>query len=354
LTFDREGRLHLYFRNGLTYKRSLSSDVHLRFRQGGRQRRKLSSEEALAIFSEAYALAIQVHERASGELRDRLSGEILRWTPQGLAAERRRFLGCYRPISILPPDQYLSIVLQATEGCSWNRCTFCSFYMDRTFAARTPEDFRKHALAVRELLGAGIELRRGVFLADGNALALSSRRLEPLVAAAREVFPGRALFGFVDLFSGERLPTEHWTGLSKAGLERVYIGMETGSDELLARVNKPGSAAELIEFVGELKAAELAVGLILMVGLGGLDYKDEHARASIEVLKALPLSASDVVYLSPFVAPSRPESDPKAAASTGSTPMSEDEIEAETRTMAAAVRRLGIRTSRYDIREFIY
>ncbi len=354
MTFDREGRLHLYFRQGSTYKRSLAGELHLRFQEQGRQRRQLSSDAAREVFNEAYGLALEVAGRADGELRSRLQDEVLRWTAARLTAERDRFLSCYRPISILPPDQYLSIVLQATEGCSWNQCTFCSFYMDRPFRARSVDEFRDHAKGVKRLLGRGIALRRGIFLADGNALALSLRRLEPMVRVAHEVFPNRSFFGFVDLFSGERRPAEHWKRLAALGLERVYIGMETGLDELLKVVNKPGSAAELVDFVAELKAASLSVCLIVMVGLGGRDYRSEHARASLEVLKRLALDERDLIYLSPFVEQSGGVGVSVPLAEVGLTPMTESEIEAEVQDWARRIRRMGLKTSRYDIREFIY
>ena len=354
MTFDREGRLHFYFRQGSTYKRSLASDVHLRFRDQGRHRRELSTVEARSIFAETYEKAAEVAKVAGGRLRSRLDDEILRWTPESLAAERARFLAVYRPVSILPPDQYLSIVLQATEGCSWNRCSFCSFYMDRPFKTRSTAEFRSHVLGVRDLLGAGIQLGRGIFLADGNALALSLRRLEPMIEIAHEVFPDRPLFGFVDLFSGERRPIEHWQRLAELGLKRVYIGMETGLDELLALVNKPGSAAELVDFVGELKKASLSVCLILMIGVGGQEYRLEHARASLEALKRLPLDESDLVYLSPFVEGAKSADLATESAETRVPPMTEQEIEVELQRFARQVRGLGIKASRYDIREFIY
>ena len=354
LTFDREGRLHLYFRRGATYKRSLASDLHLRFQDHGRQRRQLSFDEAAVIFAEAYAQAREIVSRVDGGLKSRLSEEILRWSPESLAEERGRFLGCYRPISILPPDQYLSIVLQATEGCTWNRCTFCNFYMDRPFRAKSTVEFRDHVEGVKRLLGAGVKLRRGIFLADGNALALSLRRLEPMIGVAKEIFPERSLFGFVDVFSGERHPIDHWRRLGELGLERVYVGMETGLDELLRLVNKPGSAAELRDFVEDLKRASLSVCLILMVGLGGHEYQSEHSRASLEVLESLPLDESDLIYLSPLVQQPGTTDYLSRRGDRRITPMSEGEIEAELQGLATRIRGFGVKASRYDIREFIY
>lgn len=353
LTFDREGRLLIYFRHGETFKRSLGSEVHLRYRRGSRQRRRLEREEGLKIFEEAYALARDVRSSASEQLARRLDEEILRWSAAELDAERERFAAVYKPISILPPDHYLSVVLQATEGCTWNGCTFCSFYMDRPFAVKGAEDFERHVAGVKELLGKGLQLRRGIFLADGNALALSNRRLMPLLEIVDREFPGRRLYGFVDLYSGERRQPEGWRELVERGLERVYVGMETGLDELLALVNKPGSAAELESFVKTLKTVGLGVCLIVMVGLGGHRYREEHARASLNVLKSMPLGAQDLVYLSPFIE-QRGSTYQSQREEMGLTPMSETEVDSELERLAAEIRNLGLKASRYDIREFIY
>lgn len=353
VTFDREGRWLYYFRRGETFKRSLGSEVHLRFRQPTRQRRQLERSEALALFSEVYGLAQELVTRSVVEVQQRLRDEILRWTPKRLVEEAGRFASAYRPIAILPPDQYLSVVLQATEGCTWNACTFCNFYMDRPLRVQRPAEFREHAEKVRQLLGEGLRLRRGIFLGDGNALALSNERLDPLLEVAREVFPGRDLFGFVDLYSGDRRTADDWAHLADHGLRRIYVGMETGLDELLEWVDKPGSAGDLQRFVETLKQAGLQVTLIVMVGLGGQEYRLRHRLATLELLLGLPLDRQDLVYLSPFVE-HRDGVYRQRRVAAALTPMDEVEVEAELAHLAAQVRGRGIRASRYDIREFVY
>ncbi|WP_293172375.1 radical SAM protein [Oceanithermus sp.] len=355
LSFDREGRLYTFYDDGILYKRALDSTLHWRRRAPGgpRERGVLGPEEARSVFARVHAYARRAARELKGDCAERAAREIVPWTPERLAAERERFSAIYRPIAILPPDQYFAIVVQATEGCTWNKCTFCSFYQGRPFHAKTPEQLREHAEAVRDFLGRQLLLRRGVFLADGNALALSRSRLLPIFEAVREVFPGRPVFGFVDLYSGERHDPADWGELARLGLERVYVGMETGHDELLAFLNKPGSARELEAFVRELKGAGVSVGLIVMVGVGGRDYREAHARATLEALARMPLDRRDLVYLSPFV--EHPDSVyARERAAAGLEPMSWDEIEAETARLAAEVRRLGVRAARYDIREFIY
>lgn len=354
LSFDREGRLLTYVRGEHLFKRALDSRVFQRHREEGQRWRLLADRERRVVLAEAYALAGETAPGAPADLGERLEAEVLPWTVERLLAEGERFRRAYpQPISILPPDRYLSIVLQATQGCTWNRCTFCSFYQGRPFHAAGPEELREHVAAVRELLGRDAARRRSLFLADGNALALGNRRLVPLLEIAREVFPGEAITGFVDVYSGGKHDPTDWRELAGLGLTQVYIGMETGLDELLRWVDKPGSRAELADFVGELEAAGVAVSLIVMVGLGGRGFRDRHREATLSALLEMPLDRGDLIYLSPFA------EEPGSAYAArregeGLEAMTAGEIEAETEVYAKVLRGKGLRVGRYDIREFVY
>ena len=340
LSFDREGRPYHYFRQGLTYKRALEGSLHLRFREGERRRRRLSQEEALAVYEEVLDLA---RRHLRDETRRR---EVLRWTPEALldpTPYRRAYLW---PVSILPPDAYLSVVLQATTGCTWNRCAFCAFYQDRPFRKRNGAEFREHVEAVLDLLGRGRLLRRGVFLGDGNALALQ----EPLLPLLEEVgrrFPGEPILGFLDLFTGVKKEAPWWERLAALGLKRVYVGLETGHPPLLALLHKPGHPKEAISLVGVLKRAGLSLGVILMVGAGGRAYGEAHREDSLRLLSQLPLDRGDIVYLSPFQ-----ETPGTPYAALGLEPL--PHLEAELSLWAEAIRKMGLKAARYDIREFLY
>jgi hypothetical protein len=376
LSLDLEGRPKTWFRDGRTFKRSLASQVFGRQTVDGVRRRwRAHSDEAEALFARAHdlvaaALAVGgerllgdagtgAAERSGGgtwvaELDARLE-RALAWTPTRLGAERERFGAAYAPISILPPDQYGAVVLQATFGCSWNRCTFCSFYQDRAFEVRSAEAFAAHLTAVRALLGRDADARRGVFLADGNALVLANARLRPILAAASAAFPGQEVAGFVDVFGGERKSIADWRELARLGLRRVAIGAETGHDPLLAYLNKPGGADAAAEFVATLKAAGLSVALILMAGVGGRRFADGHLRDSARLLGRLPLGAGDVVYLSPFVV--QPGSTYEArAAAEGLAPLTATERSAQVAALRAAARRAvpAAQVALYPIDEFVY
>ena len=361
--FDLEGRPVHWFVGGETYKRSLASEVFGRRTVGGARRRwRVEPYEAERLFERALSVARQAAARPDGlvvsdgaeALPARLA-RVLGWTTESLAGERERFLRVYQPVSILPPDQYQSLVLQASFGCSWNRCTFCTFYQDRPFRVRRPEEFRSHALGVRELLGAAAAGRPSVFLADGNALVLANSKLRHVFGVAAEVFPGKPVNAFVDVFSGEKKGAERWRELREWGLERVAIGVETGNDELLAWLNKPGGAAEAAEFVSTLKEAGLNVSVILMVGFGGRRFADAHVADSLALLGRLPLGAGDLVYLSPFVM--QPGSVYAArAAESGVVPLDEATAALQHRELLAGAKaRSGAaKVALYHIDEFVY
>ena len=361
--FDLEGRPIHWFRAGETYKRSLASEVFGRRRERGTRRRwRVPSEDTEKLFARALAVAREAQASladivvtgSGGELARRVE-RVLEWTPESLAAERERFLRVYQPVSILPPDQYQSVVLQASFGCSWNRCTFCTFYQDRPFRMRRIDEFEAHVAGVKGLLGAAAEARESVFLADGNALVLANSKLRPVFEVARSAFPGRPINAFVDVFSGEKKGLEQWRELRELGLGRVAIGVETGNDELLGWLNKPGSADEAAEFVACLKEAGLSVSVIVMVGAGGRRFAEAHLADSLALLERLPLDAEDLVYLSPFVLQPGSAYETRAAEG-GVEPLDEDVAAAQYAAFRAGARsRVGAaKVALYHIDEFVY
>jgi hypothetical protein len=355
-TFDADGRPIAWSDGGTLYKRSLASEIHgRRDAATGRARFVVPTTEAAGLFGRLRARVAAAPAASFGGTGRRRIEAILAWTPERLLAEKARFDAAYEPLGILPPDQYLAIVLQATHGCSWNRCTFCDFYRGRPFRARAPEEFTGHARAVRDLLGDGARLRRRIFLADGDALVMSNARLLPLMAIARDTFPGRPVGGFVDVFAGHGKGSDDWAELAAAGLVRVQVGIETGHDPLLAWLDKPGCAAEARAFVADLKGAGLMVSVIFMCGAGGDRFARQHVEDTAALIETLPLAAGDVVYLSPFI--ERPGSAYAARArADGVRALPAEAIESQHRALRDAVRRAhpGVKAARYDIREFVY
>ncbi len=356
-SFDMAGRLIGAFEGGINYRRGLDNRVLSKWAgpAGARQRRWLTPEQAEAFLAAAHGLAEQVAAATDDPRLAALRG----WDAAALWADAARFAEVYRPVSILPPDQYLALVIQATEGCSYNRCTFCDFYRGRPFRVKAPAELAAHIAAVRTFFGPALSLRKSLFLADANALVAPMHRLRAWldVIAEAQILPGAGIYSFMDAFDVHRKSAADWAELAARGLRRVYIGMESGDDALLRWLRKPGAVADGVEAVRLLKSAGIAVSLILMTGIGGDRYAEAHTCGTIAALNAMPLGRGDIVYFSPFV--DHPGSEyGQLTAAEGIRALNDTEIAAQ-----EAVMRAGLRPhdptrppqySRYDIREFIY
>ena len=178
ITFDRAGRLFSAFLDRRYYRRGL--DGRIVERLAGQQliQRQLEPDEARGVVERALRLAGDVPRPASlGIISD-------------LAADASRFRAAYDgAVAPLPPDINRALVLQATVGCAYNACLYCTKYKDTEFRARDDEDFARHVDAVTQAFGEGISLRRGVFLGDADALFLDTERLERFCALAMELEP---------------------------------------------------------------------------------------------------------------------------------------------------------------------
>ena len=371
-SYDLEGRLWAAFLDGISYRRGLNGRIIARWRSpdNRRERRWLPPDEALAVEERAHQTLVALYEAIrSGEahLKTLLPPEghtafrrAIAFDTERSRADAKRYHEIYKPIGILPPDQYMAVVLQASEGCPFNTCTFCNFYRDRPFRIKRPDEFRAHAEAVREFLGAGLSLRRSIFLGDANALAIPMKRLLPLIEIVHEVYDVEGLGGiyaFLDGFSGEKKSQQDYAGLARRGLRRVYIGMESGNEALLRFLKKPGTPDDVIRAVQAIKAGGVAVGVIILLGAGGRQYAGAHIRDTIRVLNAMDLGRSDIIYFSELVVSEGLEY-ARDAHRVGLEPLTHQERiaqgEAIERGLKFSRQPDAPRISRYDIREFIY
>ncbi|MCL4201363.1 MAG: radical SAM protein [Pirellulaceae bacterium] len=196
----------------------------------------------------------------------------------------------YSGTVIRPPSEADSYILQITYGCSHNRCTFCGTYPDKPFQVRPFDEVREDIALARRVLPA----TRRVFLADGNAMVLSPSRLIPILDALAAAFPDLQRVSVYanarDLLQKSR---DDLRQLRERGLRLVYLGLESGHDEVLRRINKGSTAAEMIEAVRHAQAEELRVSVIGLLGIGGTELSAEHAEATGRAV-----SAMDPRYLS--------------------------------------------------------
>jgi len=216
-----------------------------------------------------------------------------------LQQSAKYFSNIYLPISILPPDQYMSLVIQLTEGCNYNQCTFCNFYRDRPFKIKSVNDLKLHISEVKSFFGKGINLRKSIFLADANALAVPQNRLIEGLELINNKFPQfKDYYSFIDVFTGLKKSTKDFKQIKSHGVKRVYLGVESGNNDLMLFLNKHQLNKDIIELTYNLKKGDINVGIILLIGAGGSKYSKEHLLDSIKLLEQLPLGKGDIIYLS--------------------------------------------------------
>jgi radical SAM superfamily enzyme YgiQ (UPF0313 family) len=275
-----------------------------------------------------------------------------------LRDDTARFLAASGPVGILPPDQYLALVVRVTEGCSWNACTFCRLYRDVPFRWRRPDELLAHLAALREYFGPAIALRRSVFLGDANALCLAHDRLLPLVEAVSRELPGAPLFSFLDAWTGQRKGPSEWRAYAALGLRRVYVGLETGDPGLLAWLEKPGSPQDAVDLVAALHEAGIGAGVIVLLGAGGERFAEAHAGRTAEVLTAMRLGPGDFVYFSEYVDDPGLEYGRRAAGAPDLRPLDAERCTGQRRAILSALHPADParppHAATYDIREFVY
>ena len=369
---DRAGRLYSYWRDGHTYRRGLSGRLLHKWQDpAGRHWEWPEGEAADAVLNEAAGVFLRVHDAVKTDggrwtpepehmRRIETWAAVLlgaRFTAEAARADAERFSRVYAPVGILPPDQYLSLVVQATRGCSFTSCTFCDLYHE-PFHVKSPFEFDQHVEAVRAYLGTSARLRgRSIFLGTANALAVPVGRLYKIFEVLERQLDAkrRGVYAFVDGFSGARKTEGDYRGLGKHGLRRVYVGLESGHDPLLDFVRKPGMSGAAIDTVRAVKAAGLAAGVIVMVGLGGDQFAEGHVTDTIAAVNAMGLGAGDFLYFSDLV-PIPGTTYPMLADAGNIRALTPDERQTQRQAILDGLRFAGPppKIASYDIREFVY
>ncbi|MFV0348491.1 MAG: radical SAM protein [Halodesulfovibrio sp.] len=185
---------------------------------------------------------------------------------------------------IRPPSEIDSILLQVTTGCPHNSCTFCGAYQDKSFR------IKDEAVIEADILWAAERLRgmRRLFLCDGDCLSLPQHRLVGLLQSIRTHLPWVTRVGtYGSAMSVARKSDEQLAELRGLGLSFVYMGVESGDDAVLRRVNKRVTSAQLIEQARRVSAAGMKLNVSVIVGLGGVEGSERHARETGRVLSAM-------------------------------------------------------------------
>ncbi len=225
-----------------------------------------------------------------------------------------------------PPSEAYSLIIQATIGCSHNRCTFCSMYKDKSFRIRPVVEILAD---IDEFKGRAGSVER-VFLADGNALAMKTDDLKRILLKIREVLSECRRVGIYasprDIL---RKTDEELAELKQLGLGIAYMGLESGSDEILKNIKKGVTSDEMIQAGKKLKSSGIQLSITVISGLGGKVGWMEHALKSARVLNEI-----DPDYLGLLTLLVEPGTEMEKQVDTGSFKlMSPIEVMKETRML---------------------
>ena len=185
-----------------------------------------------------------------------------------------------------PPSEAESLILQVTNGCSWNHCTFCDMYTapQKIFRATDETVILEQITDIGRT--AGNRVKR-VFLADGDALVLPTRRLLNILQAIRTHLPQvRRVSSYCLPRNLRKKSVAEMAELHEAGLSLAYVGAESGDDVVLARVQKGETQASTLEALDKLGQAGIKRSVMILNGLGGPIYSRQHAENSARLANA--------------------------------------------------------------------
>ena len=185
-----------------------------------------------------------------------------------------------------PPSEADSLILPVTNGCSWNRCTFCEMYTtpQKRFRPRDEAEVQESLRRCGEIYGDSV---KRVFLADGDAMTLSVRRLAAVLEAIRRELPSvRRVSSYCLPRNVAKKSVEEMRQLAELGLSLVYVGAESGDDEVLARVDKGETFESSRAALEKLGEAGIKRSVMILNGLGGEALSRQHAENSAALMNA--------------------------------------------------------------------
>jgi len=173
-----------------------------------------------------------------------------------------------------PPSEARSLIIQATLGCSHNECLFCGMYKMKKFRPRPFEDFKADALECAQKLPGATK----IFLADGDALVLSTRRLIEILNLLYSNFPNlERVTSYANPSNLLNKTDSELRELRAAGLDILYFGVESGNDYLLKKISKGATRGEILEAGKKALNAGFPLSVTVLLGLGGVKMSREHA-----------------------------------------------------------------------------
>jgi radical SAM superfamily enzyme YgiQ (UPF0313 family) len=188
----------------------------------------------------------------------------------------------YEGMIFRPPSEADSLILQATVGCSYNRCTFCGAYQGKRFRIKSFEEIKEDVDEVSPH-----KIRR-VFLADGDALRISQKGLLQILSYLKARLKGLERVGvYANAKDVLRKDVEELKALKDLGLGILYLGLESGDPEVLERIKKNATVDQLIRAGKRVKESGILLSVTVILGIGGVEGSRAHAMETGKVLSEM-------------------------------------------------------------------
>lgn len=183
-----------------------------------------------------------------------------------------------------PPSEAYSILLQVTTGCSHNKCTFCGMYKDSRFSIKDDETIMRDI----DFAAQHCRNQNRLFLCDGDALIIPQKRLVRILTEIRRKLPWLERVGaYANTKSIRMKSTEELKELRDLGLTIAYMGLESGDDVTLDRINKGADSARMIEMGKKIRSAGIKLSVTVLLGIAQKERSHIHARETGRVLSAI-------------------------------------------------------------------
>lgn len=180
-----------------------------------------------------------------------------------------------------PPSEARSLIIQATVGCAHNKCSFCYMYKDDNFIIRPLEDIKKDLIEMSQY---GSYWRR-IFLADGDALVLKTSDLLEILKTIKQYYPNiERVSSYATAGDINRKSIEELKALRDAGLEMLYIGFESGDDEILKKINKGLTYKDYVSAMAKCKEVGFKTSITIIAGLGGVELMEQNAKGTAKII----------------------------------------------------------------------
>jgi len=184
-----------------------------------------------------------------------------------------------------PPSEANSLLLRVTRGCPWNRCIFCSMYKRIKFEIRDVEEIKGEIDLARDLYGDRV---RTVFVGDSDSLVAKTELIVQIMNSLYASFPRiERVTSYARAMTLFRKSVVDLEKIRQAGLTRLHVGLETGDGDLLKEIHKGGTPEEMIEAGRKAKAAGFEYSLYVLLGIGGEERWEQHAKGTADVLNRI-------------------------------------------------------------------